>query len=185
MHNDSLRLLDKIMDVVAVVAIVIALFSLGFSVIQWVSRYRPYIGIANLDLITVYGEYTAGNTVLPDSVKCFIKNVGEAPARHIVMSATLETIGYGKDADKKEIKPQELGVLFPGQEVEVLLSFAMDSHNVGSAFAAGDGAVAIDSLIDYEGRPLLRWHRKHRTQQKHIIFQSPKSWRTLAGGDYT
>ena len=173
------------MDVIAVIAIVIALFSLSFSVIQWVLRYRPYIGIANLDLITVYGEYRAGDTVLPDSVKCIIKNVGEAPARHIVMSATLETIGYGKNTDKKEIKPQELGVLFPGQEVEVIFSFNMDSYSVGSAFASGEGAVTIDSLINYEGRPLLRWHRKHRTQQKHIIFQSPRSWRTFAGGDYS
>jgi hypothetical protein len=173
------------MYVIAIVAIVIALFSLGFSIVQWISRYRPYIGIANLDLITIYREYTAGDTVLPDSIKFFIKNVGEAPARHIVMSAMLETIGYGKNTDKKEIKPQELGVLFPGQEVEVILSFDMYSQNVGSAFANGEGAIAIDSLIDYEGTPLLRWHRKHMTQQKHIIFQSPKSWRTLSGGDYS
>jgi hypothetical protein len=172
------------MDFVAVIAIVIALISLGFSIIQWLSRYRPYIGISNLELITIYGELKAGNMYLPDSVRCMIKNVGEAPAKNIVMSTTLEAVSYGKDKDRKEIKALELGVLFPGQEVEVILSFSITSQSVISTFADGEGTVIMDSLINYKGAPLLRWARKHKTQQKHLVIQSPKSWRTLAGGDY-
>lgn len=173
------------MDIVSVIAIVIAIISLTFSVIQWISRHRPYIGLVNLDWETVHGNYRAVNMILPDSIKSLVKNVGEAPANTIRVDCTVEAVGKGMESDKKTIGSIDLGVLFPGQEVEVILAFDMISSGVKDAFANGGGAVIIDSVISYKGIRLLRWHRKHHTQQRHIIVQAPKSWRTLAGGDYS
>lgn len=174
------------MDVTSVVAIIIAFTSLSFGVVQWLTRHRPYIGVVNLDWETVHGEYRgSGDRILPDTIKCTIKNVGEAPAKGIVIDGTVESVGYANKSDKKEITSLGLGILFPGQEVEVLLPFNMDSREVGIQFADGEGVVAIDTVISYQSILFLKWQKKHRTQQKHIIFQAPTSWRTLSGGSFS
>jgi len=169
----------------AIFAVIIASISLAFNLIQWISRNRPYIGIANLEWDTISGEHVFAGIAYPDSVRCTIKNVGEIPAKVIYLSGTIEAFGYGTESNRKTIQPQGIGVLFPGQEVEIVLSFDIDSDGVGQGFVAGDGYVEIDSTITYEGYLFLRWHKKHETEQEYIIFQSPASWRTLASGNYS
>jgi len=170
--------------VIEIIAITIASVSLIFGLIQWMSRHRPYIGIVNLKWATVSEEHVFGNTAYPDSVRCTIKNVGEAPAKAICLTGKTKAMSPVSESNEKIIESRDLGVLFPGQEMEVILPFGIDSHNVASGFVSGDGVVEIDSLISYKGILLLRWHKKYKTQQKYIIFQTPNFWKTLSGGDY-
>lgn len=176
-----------------IIAIIIASFSLGFSLIQWISRHRPYIGIVNLEWAIVRGEHVFGDTAYPDSVRCTIKNVGETPAKAICLTGKTKVLSSMPESTEKILEPQGLGVLFPGQKMEVFLPFEIDSDYAANSFVNREGVVGIDSLISYKGILLLgwhkiRWHRGYKTQQKYIIFQTicetPASWETLAGGDY-
>lgn len=169
---------------ITIIAITIASASLIFSLIQWISRHRPYIGIVDLKWDTISEEHVFSGIAYPDVVRCTIKNVGEAPAKAICLTGKTKAMSPMSASTEKITGPRELGILFPGQKMEVLLSFEIDSHDVASGFVNGDGVVEIDSLLSYKGTLLLRWHKAYETKQKYVIFQSPTYWMTLAGGDY-
>jgi len=174
----------------AIFAVLIAIVSLVFNLVQWMSRHRPYVSITNLKFAIVTAENIAGNTAYPDTVICTIKNIGEAPARKIHLSGMLEI-----RSKKEVIKPRELGILFPGQDMEFNLPFYLDNQSFVD-FMSNEGVVVVDSEISYEGPSLLfsrnLFRNKYETKQQYALLQlitessgTPGYWRTLHGGDWS
>ena len=151
---------------ITIIAITIASASLIFSLIQWISRHRPYIGIVDLKWDTVSEDHVFSGRAYPDVVRCTIKNVGEAPAKAICLTGKTKAMSPMSTSAERITGPRELGVLFPNQKMEVLLSFNVDSNGVAQGFVSGDGIVEIDSLLSYKGPLLLRWHKTYETKQK-------------------
>ena len=73
----------------AIVAVIIAITSLIFNLVQWMSRHRPYLAIVDLSWSTVFEESVHGYGRIPDSIKCKIRNVGEAPAKSIHLKGSV------------------------------------------------------------------------------------------------
>ena len=167
----------------AVIAIVLASISLLFNLFQWLSRHRPYIGIVDMRL-GVFNEDTADDIRCPDSVKIKIKNVGEAPAKDIRISGEIKSSGFTAESKIYEFKPRELGILFPGQEVQFYLGLGGLSSKLVDEFLQGYGTVTLNSRIDYKSVLFLRFHLIHRTWQEHFVFQEPETWSTRGGGEY-
>lgn len=173
------------MNAVSTIAIILSVISLTFAVIQWTTKHRPYIGIVDIRWDTIEGEYVVSGTALPDVVRCKLKNVGEAPAKAIYVTGAIQAFGFGQESDKETIERRDLGILFPGQEAELVLSFPMNANGVVQGFAGNYGVVEIDTNIGYESNALLLWHRRHGTKQRLAIIQHTDSWHALSGGHYS
>jgi hypothetical protein len=170
--------------VISIIAISISILSLVINLFQWVSRHRPYLAVVDIKWFTISEEHVFKNNAYPDSVKCTIKNVGEAPAQEIIIHGSTKTFAYNfPSIEKKTDSP--LGLLFPGQNMEVILPFDVDSPNIASVILSLEGIVDIDSLISYKGIPLFRqWSTKYETQQKFVMDQNTDSWQAIAGCSY-
>ena len=61
------------------------------------SRHRPYLAIVDLSWSTVFEESVHGYGRIPDSIKCKIRNVGEAPAKSIHLKGRVVVVtGSGR-----------------------------------------------------------------------------------------
>jgi len=160
--------------IIAVIAAVVAVASLILSILQWRTRHRPYIGVVNLDWDTIYEEHISNGTAYPDSVRCTVKNVGETPAKAIKFEGK---VSAGSHQNMKEL---DLSILFPGQEVEVVLPFDVGSNKLASDFVAGYGGARVSCRIDYDGVLTLQ---HYYTRQHFAITNLPTRWLALPGGE--
>ncbi len=158
----------------AVIAIIVAAAALVLNIIQWHRRHRPYIGVVALEWETVREEHWVNDTAIPDTVKCTLKNVGETPAKAIKFHWEVR-VRSGEEA-----RELDLGILFPGQQMEGLLPFDVDSDNLASDFLAGYGGARVCCRIDYRG-VLPRQH--YFTKQHFSITNCPTRWLALPDGE--
>jgi len=129
--------------VISIIAIIISLVTflvtLGWNVYQWISTRRPYLGIVSLDWSTVDPD----SQIFYDSVKCTIKNVGQAPAKAIKFAG-----GVTVDDKSREFN-QTLGVLLPTQEMEIDIPFSSKADIV--YLDSGYATLEITASITYRG----------------------------------
>lgn len=164
---------------IAVVAIIIAAGAVILNVIQFKSRHRPYLGVVNLDWETISDEHTVWDegelkgTAYPDSVRCTVKNVGETPAKAIKFEGKVR-VRSGEKA-----REFDLGILFPGQQMEVVLPFDVDSDNMASDFLSGYGSAEVYCKLNYNG---VLPRQQYYTRQNFAITNLPTHWIALPGG---
>lgn len=164
----------------AVIAIIITAAAVILNIIQWQTRHRPYLGVVNLDWETISDEHMVWEegalkgTAYPDSVRCTVQNVGQTPAKAIKFEWKVR-VRSGEKA-----RELDLGILFPGQQMEVVLPFDVDSDNMASDFLGGYGSAEVYCKLNYNG---VLPRQRYYTRQNFAIRNLPTRWIALSGGE--
>ena len=154
-----------------IIALIVAAMSIVVNLVQWMSRHRPYLGIVDLDWYRFSEDIP-----VPDSIRCKIRNMGEAPAKAIYFEGKISFYSGEK------ITKRDLGVLFPDQEMEVFLGLDLSDSGKVDYLMSGSGVTEVSSRVEYKGPLSLHPRKPHKTEQNFLIMREPHTWVTLPGG---
>ena len=145
--------IQEVSNMTTIIAFIVAAMSIVVNLAQWMSQHRPYLGIVNLD----WYRFSEDSPV-PDSIKCTIKNMGEAPAKAIHFE------GKASFYSGEKTTKHNLGILFPDQEMEVFLGLDLSDSGKVDYLMSGSSETEVNSRVDYKG-PLSLYPRKpHKTE---------------------
>ncbi|MHB8085753.1 MAG: hypothetical protein ACYDHZ_08000 [Dehalococcoidia bacterium] len=155
-------------DITSIIAIIVAFIALAWSVYQWIIARRPYLGIVSLDWSSIDPDIMD----FYDSVKCTIKNVGQAPAKAIKFEGMITVDAKSKMFNKT------VGVLLPTQEMAIDIAFSSEANI--SYIDSGYGTLEIRASITYHG---VLPCKVYMTKQNAGLSYSPTRSFFLPGGD--
>lgn len=155
--------------VVATLAFVVALASLLLSFVQFSTRTRPFLSVSRL-------TSSRNQDLNQFFVKIDVKNVGEVPAKNVVLSADFDP--SDSIVTGTEHSPRNLGAIFPNETVFRELPMG----NEFSSFMGGQGGIyglGVTVEITYESPFSVKlWgfsFGHHRTHQS-LYLDANDGW---------
>jgi len=152
----------------AAMAFLVSLASLTFSVLSFLARNRPYVGVISLEVPSFRSD-------MPDLLM-EVENVGEVPAADII----LEVKDQAEMIEEQSVK---IGALFPHQSRTLRVSAPQGFNFVGigygepgevEEFPEGEDAVLVSCRVTYR-RPLFLGFIAERTYETNTHFRVSKN----------